>query len=92
MVRYNGCVDWFNSKKGYGFITVHKHDDFKDTRLFCHQTNIVCRDNNTFRKVFPGEYISFEINPTTRGFEAIKIKGINEGDLLVDNSDYIYKM
>jgi len=92
MERYNGCVNWFNSKKGYGFIDVHNNPTVNDTKLFCHQTNIKCKQDRTFRKLYPGEYVSFRINNTDKGFEALDIKGIDEGDLLVDNLNHIYKI
>ena len=43
-----GNVKWFNSKKGFGFITVITPDDEKvGTDIFVHFSNINVRDNNS---------------------------------------------
>ena len=42
-----GNVKWFNSKKGFGFITVITPDDEQvGTDIFVHFSNINVRDNN----------------------------------------------
>ena len=92
MERFTGMVQWFNIKKGYGFISVIDHDKFVDTNLFCHQSNIVSVEEGTFRKLFPGEYISFEIADEGGKVEAKNVRGYNSGPLLIDNSDYNYKI
>jgi len=92
MVRISGRVHWFNVKKGYGFIYVHKNDQYKDETIFCHQSNISPIEETTFRKIFPGEYVSFDINNNNGKVEAIDVKGINEGPLLIDNESYNYKI
>ena len=92
MERFSGMVQWFNIKKGYGFVKVLNHDNFVDTNLFCHQSNIVPVNESTFRKLFPGEYISFEISDVDGKLEAKNIKGHDSGPLLIDNSEYNYKI
>ena len=57
-----GNVKWFNSIKGFGFITVITPDDEKvGTDIFVHFSNINVRDNN-YKRLFPGEYVSFNFN------------------------------
>ena len=93
MARFTGLVDWFNVRKGYGFIKVISDDDsMKDTAVFCHQSNISPMSETTFRKLFPGEYVSFEIKKTDDNTEAVSVKGIGEGPLLIDNETYNYKV
>jgi cold shock CspA family protein len=91
MSRFTGCVEWFNVKKGYGFIKVHNNDEFTDKTLFCHQSNISPVESSTFRKLFPGEYISFEISKSDEKNFASNITGINGGPLLIDNESYNFK-
>tara|TARA_B100000900_G_C20496004_1_gene681618 strand:+ start:628 stop:957 length:330 start_codon:yes stop_codon:yes gene_type:complete len=91
MARNTGIVDWFNVRKGYGFIKVISDDDMNDTSVFCHQSNISPKRAATFRKLFPGEYVSFEIKKTDDKTEAVSIQGIGGGPLLIDNESYNYK-
>lgn len=63
-----GIVKWFNSKKGYGFIT---REDGRD--LFVHQSSI---DMPGFRTLNEGDKVSFEIEETDRGPQAIKVQKI----------------
>lgn len=92
MSRNTGIVDWFNVRKGYGFINIISDDEsLNDTKVFCHQSNILPMDDTTFRKLFPGEYVSFEIKKTDDKTEAVFIQGIGGGPLLIDNKLYNYK-
>lgn len=91
MARNTGIVDWFNVRKGFGFIKVIRDDDMNDISVFCHQSNISPKRDATFRKLFPGEYVSFEIKKTDDKTEAVSIKGIGGGPLLIDNESYNYK-
>uniref|UniRef100_A0A6C0CXX6 CSD domain-containing protein n=1 Tax=viral metagenome TaxID=1070528 RepID=A0A6C0CXX6_9ZZZZ len=91
MVRFMGRVDWFNVKKGYGFIHVLNNDDFKDRTLFCHQSNISPEEQETFRKLFPGEYVSFDITDKNDNKEATDVRGVNDGPLLIDNKSFNFK-
>jgi len=87
-----GQVDWFNVKKGFGFIRVIDSDDYKEKTLFCHQSNISPVNDETFRKLFPGEYVSFEISSSQADkSEAVDVKGIGGGPLLIDNESFNFK-
>lgn len=48
-----GTVKWFNSKKGYGFITKDDGDD-----IFVHYTGIV---GEGFRCLKDGQKVSFDV-------------------------------
>lgn len=87
----NGNVKWFNSKKGYGFVTVITPDsDLVGTDIFAHYTNVNVSDNN-YKRLFPGEYVSFNIGKNNDRDVCIDICGINGGRLLADHPEYRYK-
>lgn len=61
-----GVVKWFNSEKGYGFITP---DDGSDD-VFAHYSNI---SSNGFRTLDEGERVEFEITQGPKGLQASEI-------------------
>ena len=61
-----GTVKWFNGKKGYGFI---KQDDGNE--LFVHYSSI---DMPGFKTLFEGDKVSFEVEKTDRGPQAVNVK------------------
>ncbi len=61
----NGTVKWFNSDKGYGFIT---GDDGKD--VFAHFSQI---NSDGFRTLEEGQKVSFEITQGPKGPQAENI-------------------
>jgi cold shock protein len=64
-----GTVKWFNSEKGFGFITPDEGGEGKD--LFVHQTDI---DTSGFRSLDEGQKVEFESEPGTKGPKAVKVK------------------
>ena len=89
--RINGRVKWFDSKKGYGFIeaTGEERVDF-----FVHFSNISLSDETSYKKLFPGEYVSFvKANNSENGrVECREVKGVDGGPLLTENTEYRYKV
>lgn len=63
-----GEVKWFDTKKGYGFIT---SDDGKD--FFVHYTGIV---SDSFKTLDKGEKVSFELEDGVKGVQATQVKAI----------------
>ncbi|RBP64432.1 putative cold-shock DNA-binding protein [Alkalibaculum bacchi] len=61
----NGTVKWFNSDKGYGFIT---GEDGKD--VFAHFSQI---NSDGFRTLEEGQKVSFEITQGPKGPQAENI-------------------
>ncbi|HKM29670.1 MAG TPA: cold-shock protein [Bacilli bacterium] len=57
-----GVVKWFDSEKGYGFITM---DDGKD--IFVHYSVINCDGHKT---LLQGQRVSFETTDGNRGLQA----------------------
>eukprot|EP01084_Bolivina_argentea_P180188 311285_1 len=71
-----GTCKWFNSKKGYGFIT--PEDGSED--VFVHQTNVHAEG---FRSLGEGETVEFktEIDEKTGKVKAVAVTGPN-GDFV----------
>ncbi|QCQ23278.1 cold-shock protein [Desulfoglaeba alkanexedens] len=61
-----GRVKWFNDKKGYGFIETENGDD-----VFVHYSAI---EGSGFRSLTEGEKVSFEVEQTSKGPQAVNVK------------------
>ena len=62
MARVQGTVKWFNSEKGYGFITQEGGPD-----LFVHYSEI---QSNGYRSLQEGDRVEFEITDGKKGKQA----------------------
>jgi CspA family cold shock protein len=62
----SGTVKWFNSKRGYGFIT--PDDESKD--VFVHRSNII---GDGFKTLAEGARVEFEPREGTKGPEATNV-------------------
>jgi len=62
-----GIVKWFNSEKGYGFIT--PDDGGKD--LFAHHSEI---QGTGFKSLEDGARVEFEVTQGQKGLQASKIR------------------
>ncbi|MCD6082830.1 cold-shock protein [Candidatus Aerophobetes bacterium] len=60
-----GTVKWFDDRKGYGFI---ERSNGKD--VFVHFSNI---QTEGFKSLKEGEKVSFEVEETERGPQAVKV-------------------
>lgn len=63
-----GTVKFFNSEKGYGFISRTDGDD-----VFVHYSNI---DGSGYRNLEEGQTVEFEVGPGRKGDEALNVKVI----------------
>jgi len=60
-----GTVKWFNDAKGYGFITTDEGQD-----IFVHHTAISMEG---FRSLEANERVTFEINQSPKGPQAVNV-------------------
>ncbi len=60
-----GTVKWFNSDKGFGFITIEEGND-----VFAHFSQI---QGEGFKTLEEGQTVTFEIEESDRGPQAINI-------------------
>ncbi len=61
-----GTVKWFNSEKGFGFIT---NDDTNED-LFVHFSGIV---SDGFKTLEEGQHVTFDITKGAKGFQATNV-------------------
>lgn len=69
MARTQGTVKWFNSEKGYGFITQDNGPD-----IFVHYTAI---QSTGFRSLNEGDKVEFEVTDGKKGKQASAVTIIN---------------
>ena len=60
-----GTVKWFNDRKGYGFIQQANRKD-----VFVHFSNII---GNGFKSLQEGDQVSFEVQESERGPQAVNV-------------------
>ena len=60
-----GTVKWFNSEKGYGFITTEEGKD-----VFVHHTGITGEGYKTLEE---GQNVDFEVTKGPKGDQAISV-------------------
>ncbi len=66
MEKLTGTVKWFDSKKGYGFITTDNGQD-----VFVHYTGI---SGEGFRTLEEGERVSFNVTESEKGLKAVDVE------------------
>lgn len=64
-IMSNGTVKWFNSTKGFGFIT---GEDNKD--IFVHQSAI---QQEGFRTLEEGQKVSYDVEASEKGDRAVNV-------------------
>ena len=69
-----GTVKFFNSEKGYGFISVAGGED-----VFVHYSNI---EGEGYRSLDEGQRVEYDVGPGKKGEEAQNVR-VSEGDILL---------
>ena len=93
-----GRVDWFDSRKGYGFVVDMTNGSSDSTEsgesgVFVHYSDIVVNnEQNVYRKLHPGEYVSFDKGERDDKVVCLNVRGVNGGPLLTENTGYRYKV
>jgi cold shock CspA family protein len=90
-----GRVDWFDSRKGYGFVVdmTDGSDDSSNSGVFVHYSDIVVNnEHGVYRKLHPGEYVSFDKGDRDDKVVCLNVRGVNGGPLLTENTGYRYKV
>ena len=82
-----GRVIRFFNRKGYGFI-----NDLTDNNdYFVHNTEIQCKEG-VFRKLYPGEYVSYNLVERQGKMNCSNIRGIMGNPLLIENEEHSYRV
>jgi len=63
-----GTVKWFNSSKGFGFISREEGED-----VFVHFKSIV---SDGFKSLSEGNKVEFDVEKTAKGLQAVNVKVI----------------
>lgn len=66
-----GRVKWFNTKKGYGFITREDNDE----DIFVHYTSI---SGDGYRALEKGEDVQFELVEGPKGLQAQNVSKVQQ--------------
>lgn len=64
--RRKGTVKWFNSSKGYGFITQENGED-----VFVHYQSII---GNSYRTLVENDKVEFSVKQGPKGLQAAEVK------------------
>ena len=80
---YVGQVKWFNTKTGFGFITVRSDGDFKGKDIFVHHSDLQVAEDQ-YRYLVMGEYVEFSLMQTDDEHEvkATSVSGMLGGSLM----------
>lgn len=81
-----GYVKWFNSKSGFGFITVMQTGEHAGSDIFVHHSGLNV-SNDQYKYLVQGEYVQLSIEPTDdekHKFKAVGVSGICGGKLMCE--------
>jgi len=84
--KVTGQVKWFNTKTGYGFVTVLDEGDYKSTDIFAHYSNLRIT-HSQYKYLVQGEYVEFDMVKPHEGkheYHADNVCGIRGGNLMCE--------
>ena len=84
--KYVGCVKWFNSKPGFGFIT-YKDASGQEKDVFVHYSNLQCVNKTHNKYLIVGEYVEFvlsKVESDKHQYQASHVTGIQGGKLMCE--------
>lgn len=84
--RYIATVKWFNSKSGYGFLSLLNHPS-GDIDMFVHVTNLNTK-KNVFRTLITGEYVECSVEPNDENGRdhAVDVTGVLRNSLMCETN------
>lgn len=83
--RITGRVKWFNTKAGYGFITI-SDGELANKDIFVHYSSIKT-DASHYKYLTQGEYVDFSLTKPTNDkheFHAVEVSGVKGGPILCE--------
>ena len=83
--RITGKVKWFNSKAGYGFITVCE-GELLDKDVFVHYSSIKA-DSSHYKYLTQGEYVDFTLTKPANEkheYHAVEVTGVKGGLIMCE--------
>ncbi len=69
MANYTGVVKWYNSEKGYGFISCNNGND-----VFIHHSQV--KEKGPEKELHEGENVTFDIEAKEKGEMAVNVQKI----------------
>jgi cold shock CspA family protein len=84
--RLIGRVKWFNSKSGFGFITVCSDGSHSGKDIFAHYSSLR-GESAQYKYLVQGEYVEFNLvkSPSEQHeFNSVDVSGIKGGLLMCD--------
>jgi cold shock CspA family protein len=84
--RMIGMVKWFNTKSGFGFITVLSEGDLNGKDIFAHYTSLRVT-NSQYKYLTQGEYVEFMLIKSTNESHEVNasdVSGMLGGPLMCE--------
>ncbi len=84
--KFNGVVKWFNSKSGFGYITVLEKELIGQD-IFVHHTAINVSGGRIYKYLVQGEYVSVEVSHSDNDkyvYQTKSVAGICDGKIMCE--------